>query len=164
MRSARNGIGAVVVPVLALALLASAIGGTASAQGHDPISGGKNRYKLPPAALTGLPTGIALEKLSQRLPERSAPPGIQYFESPTGLSGMFLHNGSSPGANHLFFLVQGEWTFLHDKGFEQRDALGNRLVVHSGKAQVFNGAGQLIGELQNAALGGLYNALLKLTM
>ncbi len=164
MRTNGSTVEGVVAAALAVVLLAGALCGPAAAEGSDPISGGKTRYKLPAAALAALPTGIALEKLAQRLPERTAPPGIQYFQSPSGLAGMYLHSGAALDGNRLFFPLQNEWTFLRDRRFQQGDTRGNRLIIDDGKAQVFNSAGQLIGTLQDPAIRRLYTELLRLTM
>jgi len=166
MRPATRTVGVFVAWALALTLFAGVVS-AGMAPAATPVPGAnalKSRYKLPPQALAGLPTGIILQRLAQRLPAGVAPRGLQYFQSPAGLSGMFFQQGPPPAGNLLLFPVQGEWVFLPDQRFQQADPRGNRLVLGNGKAQVLDSAGLQIGAFQDPALGALYGALLKLTM
>ncbi len=125
----------------------------------------RSRYRLPSQALLGLPAGIQLQPLTKRFGAGQGPAGIQYFQGPGGLSGMFLLRGDGLQAKPLRFLTRGEWTFLPDKRFRQADGRGNRLfLLSNGKAQVFNSAGLQIGGLADPGLLLMYNALLRLTM
>jgi hypothetical protein len=134
------------------------------AEEEGPAPSSSPKYRLPQQALMGLPAGIELQLLARRFGQGQGPLGIQYFQSPAGLSGMFLHKGDGLQAKPLRFLARGDWTFLPDKRFQQRDLNGNRLFLSAGKAQVFNSAGLQLGALQDPGLGLLYNALLRLTM
>jgi len=152
--------------VCALALLAGAeCVGEPLAAGPTPAPLARiAKYRLPQPALASLPAAIALKPLAKRLPPEGAPKGIQYFQSPAGLSGMFLLQAEPIQDGMLLFLLRNEWTFLPDQRFQQVDLKGNRLLLGNGKAQVFNGAGIQVGALEDPALGLLYGALLKLTM
>ena len=155
-----------IVVVVALVLMAGVVAtGDLLAAGPTPAPITRlMKYRLPQQALSGLPTALQLEPLKQRFAAGAGPKGIQYFQSPAGLSGMFFHPGEAAPGTSLFFLLRNEWTFLPDKGFEQHDARGNHLTVYDGKAQVFNSAGLQIGAFADPSLGPLYSALLKLTM
>ncbi len=135
------------------------------AEDPEPLPESLKRYRLPSQALLGLPTGIELQLLTRRFGAGQGPAGIQYFQGPNGLSGMFLLRGDGLQAKPLRFLTRGEWTFLPDKRFRQADGRGNRLfLLSNGKAQVFNSAGLQIGGLADPGLLLMYNALLRLTM
>ncbi len=168
MRSRGWKVGLVVLAGAALAATASVVAVAAGppAAAGQPVRANAllAKYRLAPAALVGLPSGIALERLGQRLPTAAAPRGIQYFQAPTGLSGMFLLQGAAPSGNRLWFPLAGEWTFLGGRKFQQLDANGNRLVLEDDKAQVFDAAGRQIGALGDPALRRAFDALLKLTM
>ncbi len=164
MRPKTDGTGVFAAAALVVAFLASGLGGVAAAQGEGPISGGRNRYKLPPSALAGLPTGIVVERLAKRLPTGTAPPGIQYFQSPSGLTGVFVHRGAALDGNRLIFPVAGEWTFLGGHRFQQLGPGGNRLIIEDDKLQVFNAAGRQIGALQGPEVGQLSQALMRVVM
>jgi hypothetical protein len=164
MRSTGRMVGVFVVG--AFALLASAVCvGEPLGTNPTPLASARiAKFRLAEPTLSGLPTAIALQPLSQRLPAATAPRGIQYLQSPAGLSGMFIFRGNPLAGNLLFFLLRNEWTFLPDQRFQQVDPKGNRLLLGNGKAQVFNGAGLQIGALEDPGLVPLYGALLKLTM
>ncbi len=162
MRPRTNGVAVFAVAALGITLLAGALGGAAAAQRLNVA--GRNLYKLPPAALAGLPTGIVLERLTKRLPTRTAPPGIQYFQSPSGLTGTFLLRGAALDGNRLIFPVAGEWTFLGGRRFQQLGSGGNRLIIVDNKLQVFNAAGLQIGALEGPEVGQLSQALMRVVM
>ncbi|HVN76095.1 MAG TPA: hypothetical protein VMT19_07240 [Thermoanaerobaculaceae bacterium] len=157
MRSPERAVGirAASAAVLVAAVLA------VTATGANPPAA---KYKLPPQVLAKLPNALVLERVPRPLPGGIAPRGIQYFQSQGGLSGMYFQRSPSPPGNRLVFPLQGEWAFLPDKGFEQRDARGNRCLIYDGKSQVFDQAGLQVGALQDPGLHDLYGALLKLTM
>ncbi len=153
------------VALVAAASVVTVAAGTPEAAGQparaNPLLA---KYRLAPGVLAGLPSGIALERLAKRLPPATAPRGIQYFQAPTGLSGMFLHQGAAPGGDRLWFPLGAEWTFLGGHKFQQLGTSGNRLIIEDGKAQVFDAAGRQIGALADPTLRRLFDALLKLTM
>ena len=164
MRSTGRVVGVFVVCALVLMASAVAVAGPIVAKPTPGATPRITKFRLSEPTLSGLPTAIALQPLSQRLPAATAPRGIQYLQSPAGLSGMFLFHGNPLAGNLLFFLLRNEWTFLPDQRFQQVDPKGNRLLLGNGKAQVFNSAGLQIGALEDPALVPLYGALLKLTM